>query len=183
VTLGIVGALVVLIIGIALGSGSSNTSGTPASSSSTQAASRSAAPSAAAPRIGDKVRDGKFQFVVTKISHAKSVGDTSVGLGDTAQGEYLILSLKVTNIGNEGQTLDDAAQYVYDSAGRKYTASSAADIDLSGPNGSGSTWFQDINPGNTVHGKIAFDMPRHDAGAKVELHDSIFSGGVTVLLK
>lgn len=191
VTLAIVGAVIVLIIiGSALGSGGGNagSSTVGATSPVTQAAtspaaSPTAAPPAAAPQIGDKVRDGKFQFVVTKVSHAKSVGDTSLGLGDTAQGEYLIVSLKVTNIGNESQTLDDSAQFVYDARGRKYSASSAADIDLSGPNGSGNTWFEDINPGNTVRGKIAFDMPKGDKGVKIELHDSLFSGGVTVLLK
>jgi hypothetical protein len=88
----------------------------------------------------------------------------------------------VTNIGNQSQTLDDSAQYVYDASGRKFSAGSAADIDLSGANGQGSTWLDDINPGNTVHGKIAFDMPAGDKAVKIELHDSLFSGGVTVKL-
>ncbi len=88
----------------------------------------------------------------------------------------------MTNIGNQSQTLDDSAQYVYDASGRKFSAGSAADIDLSGANGQGSTWLDDINPGNTVHGKIAFDMQAGDKAVKIELHDSLFSGGVTVKL-
>ena len=51
-----------------------------------------------------------------------------------------------------------------------------------GTNGQGSTWFNDINPGNTVHGKIAFDMPTGDKAIKIELHDSMFSDGVTAKL-
>lgn len=191
ITLGVVGAFIVLIIiGAALSPGggsntSNSTSSTSGSGSQTGGSPASSAPAAAATaaRIGDKVRDGKFQFVVTKISHAKSVGDTGIGLGQTAQGRYVIISLTVTNIGNQSQTLDDQAQYIYDSHARKFSADSTADVYLSGANGQNSTWFQDINPGNTVHGKMAFDMPKGDAPVKIELHDSIFSDGVTVLLK
>jgi Domain of unknown function (DUF4352) len=182
ITLGIVGGVILLIIvAAALGGGNSGSSG----STSTTSSGTSAAPAQAAapaPGIGTKVRDGKFEFVITKVTHAKSVGDTSLGLGDTAQGEYTILHIRVTNIGTEAQTLDDSAQYVYDSAGRKFSASTSADIDLGGVNGQSSTWFDDINPGNSVHGRIAFDLPAGDKAVKAELHDSAFSDGITVKL-
>jgi hypothetical protein len=181
ITLGVVGGIIVLIIvAAALGGSKANTPGasTPAAAASTAAAS----PAASTPGIGDKVRDGKFQFVITKITHAKSVGDTSLGLGDTAQGEYTILHITVTNIGSEPQTLDDSSQYVYDSQGRQFDASTSADLDINGA-GNGGVFLNDINPGNTVHGKIAFDLPQGDKAVRAELHDSMFSGGVTVSLR
>jgi Domain of unknown function (DUF4352) len=182
ITLGIVGGVIALIIigaiASALGGGNSGTS-TGTGTSTSSGTSSVAAP---APGIGDKVRDGKFEFVITKVTHAKSVGDTSLGLGDTAQGRYVILHIRVTNIGTEAQTLDDSSQYVYDAAGRKFSASTSADIDLSGANGQNNTWFEDINPGNSVHGRIAFDLPAGDNAVKAELHDSAFSDGVTVKL-
>jgi Domain of unknown function (DUF4352) len=158
------------------GSPSSNSGG----SGSGQAAPGAGASAAG---IGSKVRDGKFEFVITGISHAKSVGDVADGLGDTAQGRYVILHMRVTNIGSEAQTLDDGSQYVYDPAGRRFNADNAADIDLGGVSGQNSTWLEDINPGNTVHGRIAFDLPAGDKAVKAELHDSMFSGGVTVSLR
>jgi hypothetical protein len=189
ITLGVLGGIFALIvigsIASALGGNKSGTGTSAGSSINTGTGNTPAAQSArsaAAPGIGDKVRDGKFQFVITKVTHAKSVGDTSLGLGDTAQGEYTILHITVTNIGNQAQTLDDSSQYVYDSHGRKYDASSSADIDMSGANGQNSTWLDDINPGNTVHGRIAFDLPAGDKAVQAELHDSMFSGGVTVKL-
>ena len=134
--------------------------------------------------IGSPVRDGKFQFTITKVTHAKSVGDIAAGLGDTAQGKYTILHVTVTNISGQSQTLDDSAQYIYDSSGRKYDASTSADLDLnSGSNGQNSVFLNDINPGNTVRGEIAFDMPAGVKAATAELHDSVFSGGVTVNLR
>ena len=144
---------------------------------------RGAAAAPQAAKIGTAVRDGKFQFTITSISHAKSVGDTADGLGDTAQGEYTILHVTVTNIGSQPQTLDDSSQYVYDASGRKYDASTNADIDLNSASGSDSVFFNDINPGNTVRGELAFDMPAGVKVVKAELHDSAFSGGVTVNLR
>jgi hypothetical protein len=129
------------------------------------------------PGIGAKVRDGKFQFTITGITNAKTVGDPS-GLNQTAQGEYTILHVTVTNIGSVSQVLDDSAQYVYDSRGRQYTADSTADLYISG----NDVFFTTINPGNTVHGEIAFDLPPGDSAVKAVLHDSAFSGGVTVVL-
>jgi hypothetical protein len=55
-------------------------------------------------------------------------------------------------------------------------------LDLGGVNGQNSRWLQDINPGNTVHGTIAFDMPRGGKAARIELHDSMFSESVIVKL-
>jgi Domain of unknown function (DUF4352) len=40
----------------------------------------------------------------------------------------------------------------------------------------------DINPGNTMRGKIAFGMPVGDKAVKIEAHDSMFSNTVTVKL-
>ena len=189
ITLGIVGGVVLLIIvAAALGGGNSGTgtstnAGTTTNTGTGNSQAAQSAGSSAVPGIGDKVRDGKFEFVVTKVSHRKSVGDTQFGLGETAQGTFTVISLRVTNIGSESQTLDDSSQYVFDGTGRKFSADGAADIDLGGANGQGSTWLNDINPGNTVHGKIAFDMPTGDKAVKIELHDSLFSDGVTVRLR
>lgn len=177
--LGVIVLIVVIVVAVAIAnSGGSGTSG------SSTASSSKTTPAAAAPaaHVGTTVKDGKFQFVVTSISQQKSVGDTTDGLGDTAQGEYTILHVTVTNISDAPQNLNDSAQYVYDAHGRKYNADTSADIDLGGVNGGSSTWFQNINPGNTVKGQLAFDMPAGSSAAKAELHDSMFSGGATVAL-
>lgn len=177
---------VIFIIAIAAstggGGGTSNTPtasqpSTATNSQSSRPSSSSASQSSAVAGIGTPVRDGKFEFVVTGVTHAKSVG----GLyGETAQGEYTILQVSVKNIGNEPQTLADSAQYVYDSSGRKYSADSTADLTL---NSNANVFFQEINPGNTIRGQIAFDMPNGTQAVKAVLHDSLFSGGVTVNLR
>jgi hypothetical protein len=181
--LGVFGFFVVLgVIGAIAGSGNHTvTTGQAGSTPSSTPSSAPAVPQAA--KIGTPVRDGKFQFTITSVSHAKSVGDTAAGLGDTAQGKYTILHVTVTNIGSQAQTLDDSSQYVYDASGRKYDVSTSADIDLNSASGSDSVFFNNINPGNTVRGELAFDMPAGVKVVKAELHDSAFSGGVTVSLR
>ncbi len=177
--------VLLIIIGVAVGGGGSKNTPTAASSPAGSAKAAAPAKAAAAPKtasVGTAVRDGKFQFTITSVSQAKTAGDTTDGLGDTAQGEYTILHVTVTNIGSEPQTLDDSSQYVYDASGRKYEASTDADIDLNSSTGADSVFLNDINPGNTVKGQIAFDMPTGTKAVKAELHDSPFSGGVTVNL-
>jgi hypothetical protein len=176
------GTFIVVIVAVSAALGSKGASAPSAASAPGAAASTPAAAAAKAAALGTAVRDGKFQFTVTSVTQAKSVGDTADGVGDTAQGEYAILHVTVTNISSAPQTLDDAAQYVYDAGGRKYDASSSADIDLNSASGSDSVFLNDINPGNTVQGQLAFDMPAGVRAVKAELHDSPFSNGVTVSL-
>jgi hypothetical protein len=177
-----VAGVVVLIIIVSVASNHGGAA-SPASAAGTgnQAQKASTAQQGAA-HIGTAVRDGKFQFTVTSVTRAKSAGDTADGLGDTAQGEYTILHVTVTNIGDQPQTLDDSSQYAYDASGRKYRASTSADLDLNSATGADSVFFNNINPGNTVHGELAFDMPAGAKAVKAELHDSAFSGGSTVSL-
>jgi hypothetical protein len=167
------GAGLVVIISATAHSGGGQGSNPPAASE--PSASAPAEPAVAA-GIGTPVRDGKFEFVVTGVTHAKSVGGE---FGSTAQGEYTILHVSVKNIGDQAQTLDDSSQYVFNSAGSKYDADSAADMDV---NGNGSVFMENINPGNSVQGQIAFDLPSGAHAVKAELHDSMFSNGVTVNL-
>jgi hypothetical protein len=178
--LGIAGVIVlIIVISVAAGGGKS-TPPAPSAGNAGSTTAPAAAPQAA--KIGSPARDGKFQFTISSVSQAKSVGDTANGLGDTAQGEYTILHVSVANISSQSQTLDDSSQYLYDASGRKYDASTSADIDLNSVSGSNSVFFNNINPGNTVQGQVAFDMPTGVKAVKAELHDSAFSGGVTVSL-
>jgi Domain of unknown function (DUF4352) len=182
IAFGIAGGVIVMgIVAAALGWGKSNSSMSIGAATVTGPAAQNAGSTAVA-GIGEKVRDGQFEFVVTKVTHRKLVGGRQFGLGQTAQGTFTIISLKVTNVGSGRQNLHDSWQYVYDASGRKFGANSMADLALSGSNGQNDGWQGALSSGDTVHGKIAFDMPSGDKAVKVELHDSVFSDGATVRL-
>jgi len=140
------------------------------------AAPEPAAP--AAPGVGTAVRDGKFEFTVTGVER---VG-TEIGpefMRETAQGEFVIVRVNVTNIGDEARMLDSQSQALYDDQGRKHSPSSAIfmleDYD--------KAFLENINPGNSVQGApILFDVPTGTVLDRIKLHDSMFSGGVEVSL-
>ena len=130
------------------------------------------------PGIGDAVRDGKFEFTVTKVEKGvKKVGDEY--LNAKAQGQFVLVHMTVKNIGKEAQTFYDGNQQLKDTQGRVFDADSEAGIYLDDSN----AFLNDVNPGNAVKGIVVFDVPKDAKLASLELHDSAFSGGVKVTLK
>lgn len=163
-------------IGAAASGGSQNNSSNNSSSESSNMSSSSAAKVA---KIGEPARDGKFEFTVKSIECGKTrVGDQYVG--KNAQGEFCLLNTTIKNIGNEEQSLFADNQYVYDADGKRYSADSEASIYH---DTQGRTWFDEINPGNSVSGAIIFDVPKGTKIVRAELHDSALSGGVKVDLQ
>jgi hypothetical protein len=47
----------------------------------------------------------------------------------------------------------------------------------------GTSWYDNINPGNKVEGAILFDLPKDQTPTTAELHDSAFSSGVKITLQ
>ncbi|WP_330232900.1 DUF4352 domain-containing protein [Nocardia sp. NBC_00508] len=157
--------------------------------SSTAVAQQSAAagaPAPAAPKappksniapVGSAVRDGKFEFVVTAVDPpVRTVGDNQF-LSTTAQGEYLLIHVDVSNIGNEARGYFGSNQTLIDDQGRKFTNDTRAEINVN------ERLSADINPGNKISVTIVFDVPPGTVPAALELHDSMFSGGVKVALR
>lgn len=129
------------------------------------------------PGIGAVVKDGKFAFKVTKLSKASRVG--SEFLNKDAQGVFWLVYVTVKNVGDEPQSFFGDAQKVFDGKGREYSASSEAALYLQ----NSKSLYEEINPGNSVRGVVLFDLPKNVKPAKIELHDSLFSGGITVGLQ
>ena len=130
-----------------------------------------------APGLGAAVADGKFEFTVTSIEPGVAhIGDSTFGVD--AQGQFLLVHVTVANIGDEAQYFDSSSQKLRDAQGRTHSADGSAAVYLPDSN----SFLTSINPGNTVEGIIVFDIPLDATPASVELHDSPFSGGVTVTL-
>ncbi|WP_405139966.1 DUF4352 domain-containing protein [Sphaerisporangium sp. NBC_01403] len=131
------------------------------------------------PGVGDVVKDGKFAFKVTRVEK----GLAQVGEGFTvskAQGQYVLVHLTVKNIGDKAQLFTDSAQKLIDTKDRQYDAATgAAALGLDDSN----AFLNNINPGNSVQGILLFDVPKDLRLKAVELHDSIFSDGVSVTLR
>lgn len=186
VLLAVAGCIVALVI-IALATGGNDDDNTtPSAASTSTVASRTAVtpPHETAPRapeappagLNQEVRDGKFAFVVTAIGTSPVAGDPSNQfMTEEAQGIFVNVRMTVTNIGNEPQTFFADNQKLIIGT---YEYS---------PNTMAAVWSKstsvEINPGNSVDVVVSFDVPNNPGGVRVsaiELHDSAFSGGVTV---
>jgi len=173
----VIGVIVLLaIIGGAAGGGSDTNT---AKSNDSKTETSKADDKATVAKIGEAANDGKFEFVVKGIE----CGKTSVGgqyLTKTPQGQYCLLSVTVKNIGDEAQSLFSSNQKLFNAQGQQYAADDTATA-YAAPEG--STWYSNINPGNSVDGTIVFDLPKDQAPVSAELHDSSMSGGVKVNLQ
>ena len=143
------------------------------------AADKAAADKAAAvPGLNTAVVDGKFTFTVTKVECGKPTIGTSSYLTKEAQGQFCLVSMTVKNTGDKAQYLSSSGQKAFNDKGQQYSADGAAAMYLDKSN----TFLEQINPGNSVNGIVVFDIPKDAKLAKLELHDSVFSGGVAVAL-
>ncbi len=168
-------AVIALIVIIAIAQSGGGESGTSSSSSNGSSSGDSASQAVG---LNEAVTDGKFEFTVTGMDCSKkTLGADPVST--QATGVFCLVNVSVANIGDEAQTLDSTSQYGYDAAGKKYSTDTEAAFYLE--NG-GDTLFEQLNPGTSVDGVLVFDVPAGTQLTKLELHDSMFSGGVTVNL-
>lgn len=127
---------------------------------------------------GTKVRDGSFEFVVTSVEHPGRTLAGKAGETLTAKGQFVIVRVTLTNVGDESQSPDCSCQLLIDDTGKSFEPSPAI---LSTKEA--LKFVALVEPGETVEDVLMlFDVV---AGAKVvniELHDSPTSEGVKVKL-
>jgi len=147
--------IVLFVLGLVGSAAGGNKSGTTTGLSDSTGSS--ASPKVQTAKVGEAANDGKFQFTVSSIT----CGKTSVGanqyLTKQPQGQYCLLSVSVKNVGDQAQSLLSSNQYLFNANGQKYSADDTATI-YNAPNG--TSWYNDINPGNSVAGAIVFDIPK-----------------------
>jgi hypothetical protein len=131
-----------------------------------------------APGLGDPVRDGKFEFIVTRLDCGKpTIGNKY--LKTTAKGQFCVVSLSARNVGDQQRIFSGRAQKAYNAAGTEFSNDAVADFYA---NDNSQTFLKRISPGDKVTGKVVFDIPRSTKLTSLELHDSFLSDGVRVTL-
>lgn len=171
-------AIVAIIVIFALATNSSSDDSTDSSTSTSETGNKSDDKGKTA-GLNTAVRDGKFEFTVTGVQSGLSeVGDNPY-LTEQAQGQFVVVSLTVSNTSDKPQSFSPSDQKLKDSKGRTFESDSTAQIALGDTD---IAVWDSINPGNSVNVKLVFDMPKDATAQSLELHDSMFSDGVTVNL-
>jgi Domain of unknown function (DUF4352) len=120
-------------------------------------AAKSQEPEASEPptaKIGDKVRDESYQFTVTKVTcGTRRIGDQYAG--ETAQGKFCLVSLRVKNVGDDPITFSEENQALVDTKGKQYSPDDEAWIYMDDP-----AIYEEINPGNTLKAVVPFDVAK-----------------------
>jgi Domain of unknown function (DUF4352) len=119
--------------------------------------------------IGQKVRDGTFDFTVTQFNGSRTFRDKR------AQGVYVIVALTAKNVGVEPALFVWAAQQLEDSTRRQYSANFMV------PSLFGNV-VNAIDPGQEVPIKLVFDVPPATKPTRIVLHESASSAGAPVNL-
>lgn len=128
--------------------------------------------------IGTKVRDGTFEFVVTGVERPGRTFPGKLNTTLTAKGEFVIVRVNVTNVGNEPKRVDCACQYLLNDKGQAVEPSSAILYTREA-----LKFVQLIHPGITLeHSPVIFDVVPGTKIASIELHGSPTSPGVRVKL-
>ncbi|MFI6910098.1 DUF4352 domain-containing protein [Nonomuraea sp. NPDC050394] len=127
--------------------------------------------------IGTAVRDGDLSFTVTTVERKDRVGDTYIG--KDAQGEFLIVHLRVLNLGKRSGSFAASSQKLV-VGGREYRPSTSAAIYLK--DSGAKLLFERIGAGHFVEGVLVFDVPKSATDLTLELRDSAINKGAKVTL-
>jgi hypothetical protein len=177
----VIGVIILLaIIGGAVGGGKKTNTSTSSNGDSGKPNTAKTENKATTAKLNEVARDGKFEFTVASVECGKPSVGTNQYLTKQAQGQFCLVNVTAKNIGSEAQTFDSSSQYLYDAAKSKFSADGTASLYA---NPQGSTFLNQINPGNSVSGILVFDVPKDKTPITAELHDSPFSGGVKVTLQ
>lgn len=133
---------------------------------------------ATAAGVGSMLRDGRSEFVVTGVQRPGKILAGKAGEKLTAQGEFVIVRVNITNIGDQSRPPSYSCHFLFNNQGKKFQPSSAI---LSTKEA--LKFVQQVAPGDTVDGVLMlFDVPTGTILAHIELHDTAQSPGVTVTL-
>lgn len=124
------------------------------------------------------VRDGNLAFLVTGVEQRDIAGDPAApGYSVTATGVFIVVSVRVRNVGTQPVTLVDSDQVLVDATGRSYATDRAANIydnrDVPSTR---------MVPGAELRVRLAFDVPEGTQPSEIVLRESAASAGVAVAL-
>ena len=110
-------------------------------------------------KVGDEFTVSDFKWKITGFEKKSEIGEYIMDtfMGEKADGEFLIVSVEVENVGKSAEYLMDSFVKLIDDQDREFSPSTMASIYLK-PQGS-ALMFETINPGIVKKGKIVYDVP------------------------
>lgn len=119
------------------------------------------------PHVGSNghVRVDAIVYRLLGATTAKTIGDPN-GFGEKADGQYVILKVRVLSLKTESATLTDV--FKLDINGKTYDSSTDGTVAAMG-NGEEPFFLKELGPDATATGTVVFDVPSSKIGKKMEL--------------
>lgn len=129
---------------------------------------------------GSAARDGMFEFQILRVGQTKTLQDSDdePNLTATAEGLYVVVTVTVTNVGDEARSFSGQNQILVDTDGREFGVDSTAEAYAN----SGYDYTSPLNPGDSIEVDLPFDVPPDGRSEMMKLRDSASSPGVKLEL-
>lgn len=147
-------AIVVLLVLLALLGGSPEEQTTTTTQTKTTTTTEQPAAPVAAKQyaIGDRVEVGELAYTITGMRTAPLVGSNDFGA--RADGIFMIVDMKIENLGKESKTISSSMMKAIDSQGRTFDSDNEAWAYLEN-----NLFLKQAQPGLPVTGQVVFDVP------------------------
>jgi hypothetical protein len=133
---------------------------------------------AAMPHLGDPVRDEPLEFTVTTLEcDVRQIGGN--WLNAVPQGQFCVLKINVENFSDRSQAFYGDHQVLVTTKGQRYapSADAASYLDQS------RSLREVIDPGDQLISRVVYDIPKRSTPERIDLHASLDSPGVAVVLR
>jgi len=126
------------------------------------------------PGVGTTVKSDDLEFTVQKVERHASVGN-KYSKAD-ANGEFVVVFLKVKNTASSPQMFDGSTMRIKDSKDREFSKSNEGDVAYSLGNGGKLNFFlEQMQPDLEKSGVVVFDVPKGAEGLTLKLPSGVFS--------
>ena len=169
-----IGVVAIIVLSVIFGGKGNNNS----SSNNQNTANTTTAATA---KINEPVQDGDLVFTAVSTETAAALGGTYTRR--QAQGQFLVVTLKIENKGKETKTVDSSMITLTDNQGRKFDRSIEGQTAKGLSQGKVDLFLQQVQPGLSVTGDIVFDIPKDAEGLKLVVKESIFGKGKEISLE
>ncbi len=164
-------AIVVLLVLFALLGGSPEEQKTTTTNTETKTTATAEQPAAQVVvnqyAIGDRVEVGELAYTITGMRTAPLVGSNDFGA--RADGIFMLVDMKIENLGKESTTISSSMMKAIDSQGRTFDSDNEAWAYLEN-----NLFLKQAQPGLPVTGQVVFDVPAGETFS-VEVSGSAWS--------
>lgn len=165
-------ALVLLIAAASAGSGGGGDDPGTSAGGGGSAQESGGGGNGASGKVGQPIENAGTTYEVTNVRTTDTIGDPDLG-GARADGQFVVVSLQLTNNKDETKTFSEASAKIETTDGKKYETSDKAVLAFADE----SLLLKDIQPDLTTKGKLAFELPPNKVSGSTLVIEDLFGDG------